>query len=66
VITPKYRVAKRGIDLGTFPTHSMAMQAMCIDAHKSKSPLTDYNLYTVTAAWLSHLSDRVKERKKVT
>ena len=46
--THKYRLAKRGIDMGTFPTHSMATQAMCIDSHTSGSPLTDYALTIVT------------------
>jgi hypothetical protein len=46
--THKYRLAKNGIEMGIYPAHSMAMQVMCIDSHKSGSPLTDYALTIVT------------------
>jgi hypothetical protein len=46
--THQYRLTKRGVNMGTYRVHSIVTQIMCIDAHKSGSPLTDYAITIVT------------------
>jgi hypothetical protein len=47
VVTHRYALARRGVNIGTFTHYEDAVAAMCADAHATRAPLTDYAL-TIT------------------